>query len=60
MIIIASDYDGTLNHHGVSEADKNAITKFREQGNKFGLVTGRSLSQALWVLKDLEKSKEII
>ena len=56
MIIIASDYDGTLNHHGISEADKNAIAKFRENGNKFGLVTGRSLSQALWVLKDLKKS----
>ena len=54
MIIIASDYDGTLNHHGISEADKNAIKKFREAGNKFGIVTGRDLEQALWVVYDLQ------
>ena len=57
MIIIASDYDGTLNHHGISEEDKGAISKFRKAGNKFGLVTGRDLEQALWVLKDLKKAK---
>ena len=47
MIIIASDFDGTLNHHGISEADKNAINKFRAEGNKFGIVTGRDLEQLL-------------
>lgn len=56
MIIIASDFDGTLNHHGISEADKNAIDKFRKAGNKFGLVTGRDLEQALWVIYDLKKA----
>ena len=56
MIIIASDFDGTLNHHGISDADKNAIDKFRQAGNKFGLVTGRDLEQALWVIYDLKKS----
>ncbi len=55
MIIIASDYDGTLNHHGVSEGDKVAIKKFREAGNKFGIVTGRDLEMAMWVFHDLEK-----
>ena len=55
MIIIASDFDGTLNHHGISEADKNAINKFRAEGNKFGIVTGRDLEQALWVVYDLKK-----
>ena len=55
MIIIASDYDGTLNHHGVSEGDKEAIKKFREAGNKFGIVTGRDLEMATWVIYDLEK-----
>ena len=57
MIIIASDYDGTLNHHGISEADKNAIKKFREAGNKFGIVTGRDLEQALWVVYDLKRAE---
>lgn len=56
MIIIASDYDGTLNHHGISQEDKDAITKFREAGNKFGLVTGRDLEQALWVVKDIKRA----
>ena len=53
MIIIASDYDGTLNHHGVSDGDKEAITKFRKAGNKFGIVTGRDLEMATWVIYDL-------
>ncbi|MBQ8546051.1 MAG: HAD-IIB family hydrolase [Clostridia bacterium] len=56
MIIIASDFDGTLNYHGISEADKNAIEKFRQEGNKFGVVTGRDLEQALWVIYDLKKA----
>ena len=56
MIIIASDFDGTLNHHGISANDKEAIDKFRAEGNKFGLVTGRDLEQALWVLYDLKKA----
>ncbi len=56
MIIIASDFDGTLNHHGISVSDKEAIDKFRAEGNRFGLVTGRDLEQALWVLYDLKKA----
>lgn len=56
MIIIASDYDGTLNCHGISETDKIAIEKFRKAGNKFGLVTGRDLEQAMWVIFDLKKA----
>lgn len=57
MKIIASDYDGTLNNHGISEADKNAITAFRNAGNKFGIVTGRCTEQALWVMYDLRKAQ---
>ncbi len=57
MKIIASDYDGTLNHHGISQADKTAIKKFRAEGNKFGLVTGRDLEQAMWVIYDLKKAE---
>lgn len=55
MKIIASDYDGTLNHSGISVADKIAIEKFRKEGNKFGIVTGRDLEMATWVIYDLEK-----
>ncbi|MBQ7907666.1 MAG: HAD-IIB family hydrolase [Clostridia bacterium] len=57
MKIIASDYDGTLKHNGISDADRDAITKFRKEGNKFGIVTGRCTEQALWVMYDLKKAQ---
>jgi HAD superfamily hydrolase (TIGR01484 family) len=56
MKIIASDFDGTLNFHGVSAEDSEAIAKFRAKGHKFGIVTGRDLEMALWVLFDLKKA----
>ncbi len=56
MKIIASDFDGTLNYNGVSAEDSEAIARFRAMGNKFGIVTGRDLEMALWVLHDLKKS----
>jgi HAD-superfamily hydrolase, subfamily IIB len=52
--IIASDYDGTLRHgHGISEADRNAVKTWREAGNLFGIVTGRSRD----MLKTVEDDK---
>lgn len=57
MKIIASDYDGTINVGGISEKDRDAIAKFRKAGNKFGIVTGRDLEMALWVMHDLKKFK---
>ncbi len=42
MKIIASDFDGTLIHHGViSDADRAAINRFRAEGNIFLVITGR-------------------
>ncbi|MCL2406590.1 MAG: Cof-type HAD-IIB family hydrolase [Defluviitaleaceae bacterium] len=41
MKLIASDFDGTLSHHGVSSKDRDAIAKWRAAGNLFGIVTGR-------------------
>lgn len=41
MYILASDYDGTLNYHGISQRNREAIRRFREAGNLFGVVTGR-------------------
>lgn len=44
MKIIGSDYDGTIRINGtVSEESLKAIHDFREKGNIFGLVTGRSI-----------------
>ncbi len=41
MKIIASDYDGTLNHGGIDDVKRNAIKRWRRAGNLFGLVSGR-------------------
>lgn len=44
MKILASDYDGTLRiSEYVGEEDKKAIHDFRNAGNQFGIVTGRSI-----------------
>lgn len=44
MKVLASDYDGTLRtEEMVNVSDVQAIHKFREKGNMFGLVTGRSM-----------------
>lgn len=53
MKIIASDYDGTVNYKGgISEEDKAAIKKFRAQGNKFGIVTGRDAELSQWIRQE--------
>ena len=39
--IIASDYDGTLNHGGIDKEKIEAILKWRKAGNVFSIVSGR-------------------
>ena len=51
MKIIASDYDGTLNHGGIDDAKRDAIKRWRKAGNLFGIVSGRGPSD----LVDLHK-----
>ena len=42
MYLLASDYDGTLNQHGVvSGRDRESIARWRAAGNLFGIVSGR-------------------
>lgn len=44
MLVLASDYDGTLRTSTlVNEEDKKAIHEFRKAGNMFAIVTGRSI-----------------
>ncbi|MBE6626398.1 MAG: HAD-IIB family hydrolase [Ruminococcaceae bacterium] len=47
MKIIASDYDGTLNEGGVGEEKRIAIRKWREEGNLFGIVSGRGIANLI-------------
>lgn len=49
MLLLASDYDGTLKQYSaekgistVESKDREAIAAFRKRGNLFGIVTGRS------------------
>ncbi|MBR2876681.1 MAG: HAD-IIB family hydrolase [Clostridia bacterium] len=54
MKIIASDYDGTLNHGGIDDKKRIAINKWRERGNKFGIVSGRMPDDLLKIYKETE------
>lgn len=54
MKVLASDYDGTLRTgEMVDTKDVEAIHTFREQGNVFGLVTGRSMES---IKKEIERN----
>ena len=41
MKIIASDYDGTLNHNGIDKEKIEAISNWRKAGNIFSIISGR-------------------
>ena len=41
MRLIATDYDGTLNHGGIDDAKLDAIRRWRAAGNIFGIISGR-------------------
>lgn len=51
MKIIASDYDGTLNHGGIDDKKRDAIKKWRKAGNLFGLVSGRGAKDVIRIQK---------
>ena len=51
MKIIASDYDGTLNHGGIDDKKREAIKKWRDAGNVFAIVSGRGSADALMIQK---------
>lgn len=51
MKIIASDYDGTLNHGGIDDKKRNAIKEWRKAGNLFGLVSGRGTPDLFLILE---------
>ena len=51
MKILGSDFDGTLTQGGVGEEKCQAINRWREAGNKFGIVSGRGLAAIAWIRK---------
>ncbi len=54
MKIIASDYDGTLNHGGIDDKKREALKKWRDAGNIFAIVSGRGPVDAL-AIKEKDK-----
>ena len=55
MKVFASDYDGTIKIDGtISERNLKAIKKWVDQGNVFGLVTGRSAESAMQEIEKYE------
>ena len=52
MKIIASDYDGTLNHGGITDVKRAAIKKWQDAGNVFAIVSGRGPVDALRIQTD--------
>ncbi len=51
MKIIASDYDGTLNHGGIDDKKRAAISQWRKAGNIFSLISGRGAPDILRIYK---------
>lgn len=54
MIILASDYDGTLRRQEVEQSEIDAIHQFRAQGNLFGIVTGRAVDMIFEELRHFQ------
>ena len=60
--LFATDFDGTLSQypHGVTDEYLDMIEKFREAGNVFGIVTGRTYSNADYIIRDYLKYCDFI
>ena len=52
MKLLASDYDGTLNHNGIDESKKNMIKKWQNAGNVFALISGRGPENVLQIYRE--------
>ncbi len=51
MKIIASDYDGTLNHGGIDAKKREAISRWRKEGNIFSVISGRGAPDLIRIFK---------
>ena len=61
-IFLITDMDGTLlpENKILSDRDKSAIKRFRKDGGKFTIATGRTLQSALKYIKELEIDLPVI
>lgn len=61
-VMIITDLDGTLlpNNKILNEKDKDAIKRFRADGGKFTVATGRTVQSAMKYFKELEIDLPVI
>lgn len=52
MKLLASDYDGTLNHNGIDDNKRNMISKWQKAGNVFALISGRGPESVLQIYRE--------
>jgi HAD superfamily hydrolase (TIGR01484 family) len=59
--VLACDYDGTLAHHGIlTDATASALDRFRQDGGRVLMVTGRELPQLQDLCAVLDKFEWIV
>ena len=60
--LFATDFDGTLSQYpdGVRQDYLDKIEEFRAAGNVFGIITGRTYSNALYIINDYLKYCDFI
>lgn len=60
-LVLASDFDGTLAHHGrVDEATLAAVERLLESGRKLILVTGRELNELQSIFPQLDLCEWVV
>lgn len=52
MKILGSDFDGTFNYKGIDDVKRNAISRWRSEGNIFAIVSGRSADDLTNIVKE--------
>lgn len=60
MRLIATDYDGTLNHGGIDEEKLDAIRRWRAAGNIFGIISGRGPDFLATLQKELGRDFDFL
>ena len=60
MKILATDYDGTLNHGGIDKEKCDTISEWQKNGNLFGIVSGRSLKGLKMLTSGIENPKNLV
>jgi hydroxymethylpyrimidine pyrophosphatase-like HAD family hydrolase len=61
FVALATDYDGTLAHHGTVPAHAvNALERFAATGRKLILVTGRELDELLGVFPEIDRFDRVV